>query len=109
MGWRDEGKIFGAVAHGLILCPLIGPVNDGKTILEMQGLYRMNIDADLSAVQACPAGRELEGLVTGDDHVVRSVRVQQTLIVNIICDKIIEEIQTGNDITGRVNETDIFL
>ena len=51
MGGRNKGQVFGAVPQGLALHSFIGPVDDREAVLEMQGLYGMDVDTELTSIQ----------------------------------------------------------
>ena len=106
---RDKGQVFGAVAHGLALRAFIGPVDDGKTVLEMERLYGMDVDAELAAVQLGFGGNELEIGVAAVIHGVRTIFLCQLFIIDIVRDKIIEEVQGGHYIMRGIDKADIFL
>src|ERR1700754_1867245 len=97
---RNKWQIFGAVPKQLWLCSFIGAIDNRNTVLEVQRFDRMDIDAELTSVQLRPGGNITEIGVSAAIHRVGACCSRQLLIIDVVGNKIIEEVECRHYIMG---------
>src|ERR1700744_440813 len=106
---RDLGEVFVAVVAQLRVQPDVEPVDGGDAVLEVQPFERVDVHAQLSAIEVGLTLLELERLVARDDHRVLAVGVQYALVENVVRDHVVENAEGNHDVARHIGQPQVFL